>query len=299
MVAPPDEFGRALVDSDQVQVTLTHPFWIGRTEVTRAQWEAVGLPRPELQYLSGERECLEPNCPQGNATIYDMLRYANGLSQKEGLEPCYLFDGDSCNGGASEYLEGTVECPEIKVAAASPYECEGYRLPMEAEWEYAARAGTKTSFPTGNITPQTDPSTCRFDAALDEIGWYCKNSPDQARRVAQKPPNAWGLHDVHGNVSEVVNDLYGPQGYLGGPYGAKEGPLIDPTGTVNSPDNFSTDNGKLFRVARGGMHDASAVLASVSRRYGGIPDWSGSSNLGFRIARTIHEGSGGSHENGN
>ena len=299
MGAPPDEFGRGLVSSDQVQVTLTHPFWIGRTEVTRAQWDATGLPRPKLQQLNGKRECLEPDCPQGNATVYDMLRYANHLSASEGLEPCYLFDGDGCTGGALEYLEGTVECPEIKIAAESPYECEGYRLPMEAEWEYAARAGTKTSFPTGNITPQKDTGSCYFDAALDQIGWYCKTSPDQAQRVALKPPNAWGLHDMHGNVVEVVNDLFGPQGYLGGPYGAKEGPLSDPTGTINPPDDFSTANGKQVRVARGGMHNAEAVSANVSWRLGGISDWSSASNLGFRIARTIHEGSGGAGGNQN
>jgi formylglycine-generating enzyme required for sulfatase activity len=280
MGAPPGEFGRGLVDSDQVQVTLTHPFWIGRTEVTRAQWEKSGLAVPVLEQLNGERECLEPDCPQGNADFYDMLHYANRLSELEGWSPCYLFEGEGCTG---DYFEGTLSCPQVKINAKNPYECEGYRLPMEAEWEYAARGGTKTAFPTGDITPQRD-SGCYFDAAIDAIGWYCMNSPDQAQRVALKPPNAWGLHDMHGNLNERVNDLYGPSGYLIGPYGAGSGPLVDPPGVENQPDDLTQT--QVRRAVRGGTHLFEALSANVSRR-SNLPDYGSASNLGFRVVRTI------------
>jgi sulfatase modifying factor 1 len=285
MGAPPAEFGRALVNADQVQVNLTHPFWIGRTEVTRAQWSESGLSLPELKELNGERECLEPDCPQSNATFYDMLRYLNRLSEMEELEPCYQFEGSACTGSI---LTDDYVCPQVLINAASPYECEGYRLPMEAEWEYAARAGSKTAFPTGDITTQRDPAGCYFDAALDAIGWYCMNSPDQAQQVGQKPPNDWGLHDVHGNVSELVNDLYSPSGYLSGPYGAGAGPLIDPSSTMTKPNDITKTDDQDARIQRGGTHVFSAVNANVSRR-DGIPDRGSASNLGFRIARTIHE----------
>ena len=84
MGAPPNEFGRALQNSDQVQVTLTRPFLIGRTEVTRAHWVRTGLPRPVVHPDNPIRECLEDDCPQGNATSYQMLAYANRLSEMEG-----------------------------------------------------------------------------------------------------------------------------------------------------------------------------------------------------------------------
>lgn len=284
MGAPEDEFGRALVDSDQVEVILTRPFWMGRTEVTRAQWDRTGLPQPELQWLDSERECLDPACPQGNATVYQAFQYANRLSEMEGLEPCYRVDGEGCTGD----FEQGYDCPPVKINAASPYECEGYRLPMEAEWEYAARAGSKKAFPTGDITEQLSTGGCYFDAALDQIGWYCMNSPEQAQPVAQKPPNAWGLHDMHGNVWEPVNDLYGPSGYLTGPYVQGEGPLVDPTGAVNPPDDITRTEERPTRVKRGGSHVGPAVYANVSRRLVTF-DYGSGTSLGLRIVRTILE----------
>jgi sulfatase modifying factor 1 len=285
MGAPPAEFGRALVNSDQVQVTLTHSFLIGRTELTRAQWSASGLERPKLVQLNGKRDCVEDDCPQGNATFYDILRYANRRSEQEGFSPCYEFTGEGCTGSI---LTDDYECPTVRITAPSPYECEGYRLPMEAEWEYAARAGSKTAFYSGEIAPQRDTGGCYFDAALDEVGWYCMNSLDEVQRVAQKPPNAWGLFDVHGNVSELVNDLYSPSGYLKGPYAESEGPLTDPTGTMTPPDDITKTDQQVDRVTRSGTHNFTSVTANVSRRVG-LPDFGGASNLGFRIARTLHE----------
>jgi len=286
MGSPPDEFGSASRAEGQVQVKLTHAFLLGRTEVTRAQWAASGLDRPPLAELAGERECLQDDCPQGNATIYQMLGYANRRSEMEGLERCYLVDGtESCSiepPGTLNYV-----CPLIKVNATSPYECEGYRLPMEAEWEYAARAGTRTSFPTGPITTQASNSDCLFDEALDAIGWYCKNSPDQVQPAALKPANAWGLHDMPGNMFEYVNDVYGPFGYVNG-YDNKtlDPPLLDPTGIENQPNDISIQKPAYARVARGGGHIVNAPLATVSRRYSFF-DYVAGTPLGFRLARTI------------
>ena len=104
------------------------------------------------------------------------------------MTPCY-----SCTGKGA-----TAAC---KVAAASAgmaiYNCKGYRLPTEAEWEYAYRAGTTWPLYSGNL-----PTPCISHANATLIGWYKNNSYNRTHQVAKKKKNAWGLHDMAGNVSE-------------------------------------------------------------------------------------------------
>ncbi|MFC1859131.1 formylglycine-generating enzyme family protein, partial [Thermodesulfobacteriota bacterium] len=136
-----------------------------------------------------------------------------------------------------------------------------YRLPTEAEWEYAARAGSTTAFANGDIT-ETD---CGHDPNLDAMGWYCGNGASITHLFAQKQLNAWGLYDMHGNVWEWCQDWYGTY---------PSGSMVDPQG----PSNGS------HRVARGGSwyHSAgycrSAIrgLISPGERY---------YFLGFRLVR--------------
>ncbi|MEU7246034.1 formylglycine-generating enzyme family protein [Streptomyces sparsogenes] len=114
----------------------------------------------------------------------DAVRFCNLLSEASGLTPCY------------ELGEGGPDAQDVRCDWAA----DGYRLPSEAEWEYACRAGT---------------SGVRY-GELDEIAWYRGNSGDRVREVAGKAPNAWGLHDMIGNVWEWCWDLYDPGVY--GPY---------------------------------------------------------------------------------
>ena len=135
-----------------------------------------------------------------------------------------------------------------------------YRLPTEAEWEYAARAGSKTAFANGKITkPYGDAPN------LDKMGWYFENSNNTTHPVALKQPNAWGLYDMHGNVLEWCQDWYGPY---------SSGAVTDPTG----PSSGS------YRMGRGGCWDDVAMMCRSANRDPGIPG-SRSRLLGFRLAR--------------
>jgi formylglycine-generating enzyme required for sulfatase activity len=131
---------------------------------------------------------------------------------------------------------------------------KSYRLPTEAEWEYAARAGT-----TGDYGGTGVP---------DEMGWYEENSGDFPRPVARKQPNDWGLFDMHGNVFEWVQDRYSDVYYS-----------VSPT---NDPTGPSTGS---LRVDRGGAWDFPAFVARSAFRRGGLPQGKGD-DLGFRLART-------------
>ena len=138
-----------------------------------------------------------------------------------------------------------------------------FRLPTEAEWEYAARAGSKTAFANGDIsTPD-----CGFDSTLSKIGWYCGNShtyPHHA--VAQKAPNAWGLYDMHGSVAEWCADWYGSY----------------PTGSVTDPVGPSTGTERVLRG--GGLADDARSCRSANRitlRPDIIFDY-----IGFRLVRS-------------
>ena len=100
-----------------------------------------------------------------------------------------------------------------------------YRLPTEAEWEYACRAGSTTAFPNGGITQLQ----CDRDDNLDSIGWYCGNSNNTLHPVTQKKPNAWGLYDMHGNVQEWCQDWFGVY-----PYDEVTNPKGPPSGSYRA-----------------------------------------------------------------
>ncbi len=140
-----------------------------------------------------------------------------------------------------------------------------YRLPTEAEWEYAARAGTTTYFHTGDRLPGAylpNPAESWYPA-LRWGGALRERPPWISLRVGQTPPNSWGLHAVHGNVEEWVHDWYGPY---------EPGPQVDPVGRVDGD----------FRVTRGGSHSTFAYYLRSGNRAGTLPDdrtWV----IGFRI----------------
>lgn len=280
MGAPRDEPGAGRFSDIQVQVTLTRGFWIGQTEVTNEQWAAAGWGMPARDILVGAVTCREASCPVANVSFFDAVRFANWRSGSDGLPACYDLGG--CSGAVGMDLE----CDTVKLTSPSAYECTGYRLPMEAEWEYAARAGTTTAFYSGDaLSDQL--GECVPEPALEPSAWYCHNSGQQAHPVGEKTPNPWGLHDMLGNVFEWCNDLRGGLGY-------GEGPWVDPPGQLTpgrdlmprSADGLATLEG---RVLRGGNHVVPGDSCTAANRGTGTSR-RGSSSVGFRLVRTASNG---------
>ena len=235
MGSPSDEYGR-LADEELHEVTLTRDFFLAETEVTQAEWKAIVGSNPSR--FSG---C--DDCPVEQVSWYEIVEYCNALSIQETLEPAYEINGTSVG-----WIRGA----------------NGYRLPTEAEWEYACRAGTQTAFYNGGITQLT----CG-DPNLNEIGWYCgNNSPNGTKPVAQKEPNAWGLYDMSGNCYEYCWDWYAAY---------SPGPVTDPIGP-----SFGE-----YRVLRGGNWGCNSREHRSARRIARPPDDPNYTG-GFRLARSTH-----------
>ena len=202
-------------------VTLTKAFYIGRYEVTQAQWTA-----------------------------------------RMGSNPS-LFDEASPEVPAAQVPNRPVELVSWNMIQGF-LSATGLRLPTEAEWEYAYRAGTTTAF---HSMPGF-PNGTNDDTQLGNIAWIGSNSVSQTRPVGGKAANALGLHDMSGNVEEWVNDRYQTNYY-------SFSPPTDPPGHANG----------LFRVKRGGTWGGSSLSIRSSKREDAAPT-AFSQLLGFRVART-------------
>lgn len=270
MGSPPTERGRR-DDETQHDVVLERPFLLGRHEVTREEWSRLFGTSPSQFSGCGD------DCPVTSVNRDDALAYANALSDAQGLEQCY--DLSECEGRPGDGFS----CPQ---GITFDLECEGFRLPTEAEWEYAYRAESTSAYYNGSVRTG---ALCE-QPLLEEIAQFCGNCAREYGTVdcgvsgsfpncgpgpvGELAPNALGLFDMGGNAQEIVWDLYGPY----------PGFAVNPTGPA--------DEGELQQVARGGgFCGHMARLRAADRK--AITRTARLQDLGFRIARTMpSDGSG-------
>ncbi len=223
------------------------PYWVANREVTRGEFEAFindssysgerPQDRKESELYGYNEISLTLDHPVQNVSWYDAVMYSNWLSRREGRTPVYRLAGKQ---KVKDYRDQEVEVDKWEQVEGA----NGYRLPKELEWEYACRAGSDTAWSTGS------------DESL--LAPYCQMFPSKLATVCgQKLPNAWGLHDMHGNVWEWC-------------WG-----LIDSLGS-NCVD-------------RGGGWDYTAALCRSASRGGSTPGLR-NYDLGFRIALSCPSG---------
>jgi formylglycine-generating enzyme required for sulfatase activity len=191
MGSPDNEPGRDSNEGPQRRVELTRPFWMMETEVTQGQYQRLMGYNP-----SAFKNC-GANCPVEQVNWHEACAYANALARNQELEECY-----TCSGSGRG-----VTC-EVKsqYRGSGYYNCKGWRLPTEAEWEYAYRGGTNTPFYTGRCISTEQ---ANYNGNYPQEG--CPKGQYRERTIAVgslNAPNAWGLHDMAGNVWEWVHDWY-------------------------------------------------------------------------------------------
>ncbi len=264
MGSPAAEKGRKDDEGPQHQVEIS-PFWMAKCEIT---WDSYEIWMADLDIVRRKLASIEPNDRDKAADIFQISQPTKPYTDmtfgmgKRGY-PAICMTQHACR----------TFCQWLS-AKTGRY----YRLPTEAEWEYACRAGTTTAYSFGD-----DP------AKLGEYAWFYDNSNEKYQKVGKKKPNPWGLYDMHGNVAEWVLDQHTAD------YSKDAGKVIK--------DPLVIPLKEYDRVVRGGSWDADAALCRSSARVASVEDWkqqdpqvpqsiwyfTDALHVGFRIVRPLKE----------
>ena len=265
MGSPQEEADRTEAEGPQRQVTVS-PFWMSKCEVT---WDVYDIWMSDIDLFRRETFRL-------SLTPRDNLADKFQISQ-----PTKPYTDMTFGMGMRGYPAVCMTQHSARVFCNWLTQKTGryYRLPTEAEWEYACRAGTDAAYSFGDDARQ-----------LEEYAWYEDNTDEGYRKVGRKKPNPWGLHDMHGNVAEWVLDQYTENGY--GSNSVE--PLVDP---LVVPQTLYP------RVVRGGSWDQPANELRSAARQGSEIDWiqqdpqvpvsiwylTDALHVGFRVVRPLNE----------
>lgn len=232
---PEDSTGRTM----RHVVQFSYDFYIDVHEVTQKKFNEV-MSDSENGYQNyttpswKEKLGYGDNYPAYYISWYDAVLYCNALSKRENRDTVYSYSSRSGEPGDNCILQ----------SVTTSFEANGFRLPTEAEWEYAYRAGTNTTFYWGNDWN-------------DAYGWYNGNSEGSSHEVGKKSPNSWGLYDMSGNMWEWCHDWYSNTYY-------ENSPETDPVGPSSGD----------VRVLRGGTWAEYSTYLNAFYRFYFMPDGS-------------------------